>query len=90
MLCRKFEWIPIKIGFSTNFQSCSKIGPKTLYRVFGFLGLTFNTSIPFHSWDVSLIPLENDFLLKNKPFSENYHGYSPCFFPKIGSEITPD
>ena len=31
MLCRKFELIPIKIGFFTNFQSCSKIGPKTLY-----------------------------------------------------------
>ena len=31
MLCRKFQLIRIKIGFFTNFQSCSKIGPKTLY-----------------------------------------------------------
>ena len=26
MLCRKFELIPIKFGFITNFLSCSKIG----------------------------------------------------------------
>ena len=31
MLCRNFELIPIKIGFFMNFQSCSKIGPNTLY-----------------------------------------------------------
>ena len=31
MLCRKFELIPIKIQFFTNFQSCFKIGPKMLY-----------------------------------------------------------
>ena len=31
MLCRKFELIPIKIGFFTNFLSCSKIGSKSLY-----------------------------------------------------------
>ena len=31
MLCRKFELIPIKIAFFTNFQSCSEIRPKTLY-----------------------------------------------------------
>ena len=31
MLCRKFELIPIKIGFFMNFLSCSKIGPKSLY-----------------------------------------------------------
>ena len=31
MLCRKFELIPIKIEFFTNFLSCSKIRPKTLY-----------------------------------------------------------
>ena len=31
MLHRKFELIPIKIGFFTNFQSCSKIGTMTLY-----------------------------------------------------------
>ena len=30
-LHRKFELIPIKIGFFTNFLSCSKIGPKSLY-----------------------------------------------------------
>ena len=33
MLCTKFELIPIKIGFFTNFQSCFKIGPKTLYYI---------------------------------------------------------
>ena len=37
MLCRKFEQIPIKIGFFTNFQNCSKIGPKTLYYSTGSL-----------------------------------------------------
>ena len=37
MLCRKFELIPIKIGFFTNFQSYSKIGPKTLYYSTGSL-----------------------------------------------------
>ena len=37
MLCRKFELIPIKIGFFMNFQSCSKIGPKTLYYSTGYL-----------------------------------------------------
>ena len=31
MLCRKFEPIPIKIGFFMNFYSHSKIGPKSLY-----------------------------------------------------------
>ena len=31
MLSRNFELIPIKIGFFTNFLSCSKIGPKTMY-----------------------------------------------------------
>ena len=31
MLCRKFELIPIKIEFFTNFLSCSKIRPKSLY-----------------------------------------------------------
>ena len=37
MLCRKFELIPIKIGFFTNFLSCSKIGPNTLYYSTGSL-----------------------------------------------------
>ena len=37
MLCRKFELIPIKIGFYINFKSCSKIGPKTLYYSTGSL-----------------------------------------------------
>ena len=31
MLRRKFELIPIKIGFFMNFKSCSKILSKTLY-----------------------------------------------------------
>ena len=31
MLFLKFELIPIKIGFFTNFSSCSKIGSKSLY-----------------------------------------------------------
>ena len=31
MLCRKFKLIPIKSGFFTNFSSCSKIRPKSLY-----------------------------------------------------------
>ena len=31
MLFLKFKLIPIKIGFFTNFLSCSKIGPKSLY-----------------------------------------------------------
>ena len=31
MLCRKFEPIPIKIGFLVNFYSYSKIGNKSLY-----------------------------------------------------------
>ena len=30
-LCRKFELIPIIIGFFINFLSCSKIGPKTVH-----------------------------------------------------------
>ena len=33
MLCQKFEQIPIKIGFSMNFLSCSKIWPKTMYYI---------------------------------------------------------
>ena len=37
MLCRKFELIPIKIGFYINFSSCSKIWPKTLYYNTGSL-----------------------------------------------------
>ena len=37
MLCRKFELIPIKIGFFTNFKSCSKIRPKALYYNTGSL-----------------------------------------------------
>ena len=37
MLCRKFELIPIKIGFFTNFLSCSKIWPSTLYYSTGSL-----------------------------------------------------
>ena len=31
MLCKKFELIPIKIGFFMNFYFCSKFGPKSLY-----------------------------------------------------------
>ena len=31
MLHRKFELIPIKFGFFTNFLSCSKIWQKSLY-----------------------------------------------------------
>ena len=31
MLCFKFEWIPMKIGFFMNFLSCSKSGLNTLY-----------------------------------------------------------
>ena len=31
MLSRNFELIPIKIRFFTDFLSCSKIGPKTMY-----------------------------------------------------------
>ena len=37
MLFSKFELIPIKIGFFTNFLSCSKIGPKSLYYSTGCL-----------------------------------------------------
>ena len=37
MLCTKFELIPIKIGFFMNFQSYSKIRPKTLYYSTGSL-----------------------------------------------------
>ena len=37
MLCRKFELIPIKIGFFTIFLICSKIGPKSLYYSTGSL-----------------------------------------------------
>ena len=33
MLCRKFEQIPIKIGFFTNFLICSKIWSKSLYYI---------------------------------------------------------
>ena len=32
MLCRKFELIPIKIGFYINFKSCSKIGTGSLAK----------------------------------------------------------
>ena len=31
MLCRKFELIPIKIGFFTNFQICSKMAKGCSY-----------------------------------------------------------
>ena len=31
IMCRKFELIPIKIGFFMNFKSYSKIRPKSLY-----------------------------------------------------------
>ena len=37
MLCRKFELILIKVGFFTNFLSCSKIGQKTMYYSTGSL-----------------------------------------------------
>ena len=37
MLCRKFELIPIKFGIFTNFKTCSKIGPKSLYYSTGSL-----------------------------------------------------
>ena len=37
MLCRKFELIPIKIRFFTNFLICSKIGSRTLYYSTGSL-----------------------------------------------------
>ena len=38
MLHSKFELILIKFGFFTNFWSCSKIGPKSLYYSTGILG----------------------------------------------------
>ena len=34
---RHFELIPIKFGFFTNFKSCSKIWPKSLYYSTGTL-----------------------------------------------------
>ena len=37
MLYINFELIPIKIGFFTNFKSCSKIRPKTMYYSTGSL-----------------------------------------------------
>ena len=37
MLCRKFELIPIKIEFFTNFLICSKIWSKSLYYSTGSL-----------------------------------------------------
>ena len=37
MLCRKFELIPIKIGFFTNFLICSKTWSKSLYYSTGSL-----------------------------------------------------
>ena len=37
MLCIKFELIPIKLGFFTNFLSCSKIRSKSLYSSTGTL-----------------------------------------------------
>ena len=37
MLCSKFELIPIKFGFFTNFKSYSKIGQKSLYYSTGTL-----------------------------------------------------
>ena len=37
MLFIKFELIPMKFGFFTNFQSCSKIGPKSPYYSTGSL-----------------------------------------------------
>ena len=37
MLHRKFELIPIKIRFFTNFLSCTKIWPNTLYCSTGLL-----------------------------------------------------
>ena len=37
MLCRKFELIPIKFEFFTNFLSCSKIRSKSLYYSTGSL-----------------------------------------------------
>ena len=37
MLCRKFELIPIKIGFFMNFEICSKTGVNSLYYSTGNL-----------------------------------------------------
>ena len=37
MLCRKFELIPIIVGFFMNFLSCSKIWPNTLHYSTGSL-----------------------------------------------------
>ena len=34
MLCRKFELIPIKIGFFLNFESCSKTGLNSQYYMY--------------------------------------------------------
>ena len=57
MLCRKFELIPIKIGFFTNFKSCSKIGPKSLYYSTGLLA-------KFHQkWQGENSPLLLHFLI---------------------------
>ena len=40
MLCRKFELIPIKIGFFTNFKVAQKSGPRPCTIVHG-LGPNF-------------------------------------------------
>ena len=52
MLCRKFELIPIKIGFFMNFYSCSKVCPKSLY---------YNST-------VVLVKFHQKWLGKNSPF----------------------
>ena len=44
MLCRDFEWIPIKIGFFMNFKSYSKIRPKTLYYSTVSLARVYSTA----------------------------------------------
>ena len=80
MLRKKFELIPIKIGFFTNFLSCSKIGPKTLYYSTGSLAkfhqkwLGENSSFLYFFLmhihvlmlhrKFELIPIKNEFLKK--------------------------
>ena len=69
MLCVKFELIPIKIRFFMNFQSCSKIGSKSLCYSTGQEYIIYRESIqrPYRS------------LLHERVFAQSHIPHTPVY-----------
>ena len=85
MLCRSFEWILIKIGFFTNFLSCSKIMPKTLYYSTAYFAKFYQKSLRENSPFLLhfLMHIHVLMLCRNFQLIQNWIFYEYLKLPKV-------